>query len=162
MKGDLTAEERERCIREIATAPASLRAAIAGLTQDQLDTPYREGGWTVRQVVHHVADSHMQSFGRVRFALSQDTPTIMPYPEEIWAEFADSRTAPAEVSLRLLECLHERWVILLRSLTPAQFSRKLIHPDAGTLTLHNILEMYSWHGRHHTAHITRLRERRGF
>jgi hypothetical protein len=149
-------------IHEIAMTPANLRSAVEGLTEQQLDTPYREGGWTVRQVVHHLADSHMQSFGRVRFALSQDTPTIMPYPEAIWAEYADSRSAPVETSLRLIESLHERWVILWRSLSPEQFSRKLIHPESGTLTLDNILEIYSWHGRHHTAHITRLRERAGF
>ena len=149
-------------IQEIADTPANLRASVAGLSAEQLDTPYRPGGWTVRQVVHHVPDSHMNSYVRFRLALTEDEPTIKPYDESRWAELADSRTARIETSLALLESLHERWVLLLRSLSPADFRRQFRHPELGVVSLEKNLALYAWHGRHHVAHITSLRERMGW
>ncbi len=159
----LTAEQRQELIRQIEEAPARLRAAVEGLSEAQLDTPYREGGWTVRQVVHHVPESHMNSYVRFRLALTEEEPTIKPYSEKAWAELPDARTQDIEPSLRLLEGLHERWTALLRALTPAQFARGFIHPEHGRrMSLDQALQVYAWHGRHHTAHITRLRERQGW
>lgn len=154
--------ERRAMIGSIAAAPAKLRAAVEGLSAEQLDAPYRPDGWTVRQVVHHVADSHLNSFIRFRFALTEDEPTIKPYDEKLWAELADARTADPELSLQLLDALHSRWVLLLESLTPDQFDRPLQHPEMGRLTLEMMLGLYDWHGRHHTAHITGLRQRMGW
>jgi uncharacterized damage-inducible protein DinB len=145
-------------IAAIADAPEKLRAAIAGLDERQLDTPYRPGGWTVRQVVHHVPDSHMNAFVRFKLALTEDEPRIKPYDEARWAELADAK-APIEPSLLLLESLHDRWVLLLDSLSPSEWQRKFRHPERGTVTLENNLQLYAWHGRHHIAHITALRER---
>jgi hypothetical protein len=140
-----------------------MRNAIAGLSGSQLDTPYRPGGWTVRQVVHHVPDSHMNAYVRCKLALTEDQPTIKPYEEARWAELVDGRTASPDVSLALLESLHARWALLLRSLTPEDFTRTFRHPEhAGILTVDWMLAMYSWHGRHHVAHITTLREREGW
>lgn len=149
-------------IDAIAEAPARLSAAVAGLTPAQLDTPYRPGGWTVRQVVHHVPDSHMNAYVRWKLALTEDVPTIKPYEEARWAELGDVNATPIETSLALLENLHKRWVLLLRSLTPADWSRKFRHPDLGTMSLDQNLALYAWHGRHHVAHITSLRERNGW
>jgi uncharacterized damage-inducible protein DinB len=149
-------------IEDIAATPARLRAAVDGLSETQLDEPYRPGGWTVRQVVHHMADSHLNSYTRCRLALTEDTPTIKPYDEAKWAELADARTAPVETSLTLLDTLHSRWVTLLQSLTPADFERKFRHPDLGALRLDENVCLYAWHGRHHVAHITRLRDRKGW
>jgi hypothetical protein len=146
----------------IAETPAKLRAAIGGLSDEQLDTPYRPGGWTVRQVVHHVPDSHLNSYTRFRLALTEDEPTIKPYHEDRWAELPDARTGPVEVSLRLLDCLHARWVALLRSLTEAEWKRTFRHPELGLISLEQNAGLYAWHGRHHVAHILRLRERMGW
>src|SRR5208283_4429646 len=129
--GPLTEENRQRLLGDIAQAPANLRSAVKGLTEAQLDTPYRPGGWTVRQVVHHLADSHLNSYVRFRLALTEDEPTIKPYDQEHWANLSDARTAPAELSLTLLDTLHQRWVLLLRSLKPEDFSRALKHPELG-------------------------------
>lgn len=160
---ELSDEERNAMIGIIAAAPARMREAVAGLSDEQLDTPYREGGWSVRQVVHHVPDSHLNAYVRLKLALTENTPTIRPYDEAEWAKLADARITPIEVSLVLLESLHERWVGLLRSLQPADFRRTFKHPDhEGTQTLDWLVAMYSWHSRHHVAHITSLRERKGW
>ncbi len=160
--GEETADERRRAIDEIEATPVRLRAAVQGLSPQQLDTPYRPGGWTVRQVVHHVPDSHLNAYTRFKLALTEDEPTIKPYDEARWAELADVRTAPLGVSFRLLEALHQRWVLLLRSLRPEDFRRTLRHPQQGVMTLEQMLCYYAWHGRHHVAHITSLRERMGW
>lgn len=157
--GDPTPEQRARWIEEIGATPAAIRQAVAGLSQAQLDTPYREGGWTVRQVVHHLPDSHLNAYVRFRLALTEDAPLIKPYDEGRWAELPDARTAPVHISLDLLEALHQRWVMLLRAMAPAEFHRTLRHPEMGELTLDRMTALYAWHGRHHTAHITGLRER---
>ena len=158
-KSALTTEERRAAIDAIAAAPARLRTAVKGLTDSQLDTPYRPGGWTVRQLVHHVADSHMNAYTRFRLALTENNPTIKPYAEADWAELPDARTMPVGVSLDLLDMMHERLVQLLR-VTPAEsFARTLNHPENGPMTIDALLGIYSWHGRHHAAHVTALRER---
>src|SRR5215470_11192675 len=157
--GASTESERKRFIEEIAGTPAQLRAAVKGLSPDQLDTPYRQGGWTVRQVVHHVPDSHLNSYVRFKLALTEDEPTIKPYFEDRWAELADTETTPIEVSLTMLDSLHDRWVRLLRSLTPEDWKRCFRHPELGPMTLEKTLALYAWHGRHHVAHITELRKR---
>ncbi len=146
-------------IQRIANTPSEVKAAVLGLTEKQLDTPYREGGWTVRQVVHHLPDSHINSYVRFRLALTEDEPTIKPYVEHLWAELYDARTAPVALSLQLLEALHDRWVVLLRSLKPSDFSRTFRHPEHGARNLDWLLQLYAWHGRHHVAHITSLREK---
>jgi len=152
-----------RWIREIEETPERLREAVAGLTADQLDTPYRPGGWTVRQVVHHVPDSHMNAYVRMKLALTEDEPVIKPYDEEGWAELEDTRTTPLEVSLALVDALHHRWVRLLRSLGPEEFARAFRHPATGMrVPLDMAAGMYAWHGRHHVAHVTALRERMGW
>ena len=161
-EGDATAEQREQLIDEIAGTPARVRAAVEGLSAEQLETPYRPGGWTVRQVVHHIADSHLNSYVRFRLALTEDEPTIKPYHEDRWAELDDARTAPLEVSLALLESLHERWVQLLKSLKAEDFARTFKHPEMGVVSLDKNVGLYAWHGRHHVAHITGLRERMGW
>jgi hypothetical protein len=151
---------REQWIGEIADAPGQLRAAVAGLSPVQLDTPYRPDGWTVRQVVHHVPDSHLNAYTRIKLALTEEEPTIKPYEEARWAELPDARTGPLEPSLALLEFLHQRWLLLLRSLRPADFARRFRHPELGRLFgLDEVVAMYAWHGRHHVAHITSLRRR---
>ena len=154
---------REERIGEIASAPAHLRAAVAGLSPSQLDTPYRDKGWTVRQVVHHLPDSHLNAYTRMKLALTEDEPTIKPYEEARWAELPDARTGPVEISLGLLESLHHRWVLLLRQLRPADFGRRFRHPELGrSLELDELIALYAWHGRHHVAHITNLRHRMGW
>ncbi len=158
---EVSAADRERHIDEIASTPARLRAAVEGLSPEQLATPYRPGGWTITQVVHHLPDSHINSYVRFRLALTETEPTITPYDEAAWAQLADA-SAPVETSLRLLECLHERWVMVLRSLTEAQWKRRFIHPALGPVTLENNLALYAWHGAHHIAHITELRRREGW
>lgn len=149
-------------IAEIAETPARMRKAIAGLTDSQLETPYREGGWTVRQVVHHVPDSHLNSYTRFKLALTEEHPTIRPYDEAKWAELSDSRDTPIETSLTLLESLHDRWTRLLRAMSADDYRRTLNHPDSGVMSLDTMLTLYAWHGRHHVAHITSLRERMGW
>lgn len=155
-------DDRRRYIDDIEQTPRNMCAAVAGLSDQQLDTPYRPGGWTVRQVVHHVPDSHLNSYMRFRLALTEDEPTIKPYAEDRWAELADARTAPVELSLALLDSLHKRWVLLLRSLSAADCCRKFRHPELGEVTLDKNLALYAWHGRHHVAHISSLRKSKGW
>jgi hypothetical protein len=158
----VTAEQRAQWIDEIAATPALFRKALEGLDDQKLDTPYRPDGWTVRQVVHQVVDSHINSYTRFRLALTEDSPTIKPYDPAKWAELHDARTAPAEVSLQLLELLHQRWVSLLRSFSDSDFARTFYHPEDGIRRLDITTGIYAWHGRHHAAHITGLRERMGW
>jgi hypothetical protein len=158
----VTAADRAAAIRTLTELPARMRLATAGLTDAQLDTPYRPDGWTVRQVVHHTADSHMHAYARLKFAMSEDNPTIKPYAEAVWAEMTDGRTAPVEVSLVLLDALHTRLVMVLRSLHERDFARTLFHPERGAMTIDDYLALYDWHSRHHTAHITALRSREGW
>jgi uncharacterized damage-inducible protein DinB len=154
-----TPDKRAAWIREIASAPALLRAATDGLSADQFETPYRPGGWTVRQLVHHVPDSHLNAYCRFKFALTEENPTIKPYDEAAWANVADTAGTPPEVSLALLEALHTRWVVLLESMTADDFNRPLQHPERGGITLDWMLQLYAWHGRHHAAHVSALRQR---
>jgi hypothetical protein len=155
-------DDRARLIRTIAETPAALRAAVAGLREPQLDTPYRPEGWTIRQVVHHLPDSHINSYLRFRLALTEDEPTIRPYFEDRWAELPESRSAPVAVSLDLLEALHRRFVLMLRAIEPEQWQRRFLHPERGPMTLERNLALYAWHGPHHVAQITALRERMGW
>jgi hypothetical protein len=160
---DVTPAKRERWLEQMAKMPQALAAAVRGLEAWQLDTPYREGGWTPRQVVHHLADAHMNGFVRFKLALTEDAPPIKTYEETLWGETADVREAPVEASLRLLAALHERWLILLRSLSEAQFAGcAFSHPDRGLMTIDKAVQLYAWHGLHHAAHITGLRRRRGW
>jgi hypothetical protein len=149
-------------IEEIERLPAALRAAVRDLSPQQVETPYREGGWTVRQVVHHLPESHMNAFIRFKLALTEDQPTIKPYAEELWAKLPDVESTPLEVSLALLASLHGRLVYLLRSLQPEDWKRSFHHPQLGSVPLEKNLALYSWHGRHHLAHITELRQRMGW
>ena len=158
-KSQLSDGERRVAIDAIAAAPRELRQAVTGLTAAQLDTPYRPGGWTVRQLVHHVADSHMNAYGRFRLAFTEQNPTIKPYDEAKWAELDDARTMPIDISLTLLDAMHGRLVTLLRSAPDSAFERTLSHPENGPMTVDSLLSVYSWHGRHHTAHVTALRDR---
>ena len=159
----LNGAERARMIDEIAAAPAALRAALRGLDDRKIDTPYRPGGWTVRQVVHHLPDSHLNAYCRFKLALTEDVPTIKPYDENRWAEMPDGQSALVDESLALLEALHARWVFLLRAMKPGDFERKLNHPEwEAPLSLDHMLALYSWHGRHHVAHVTSLRQREGW
>jgi DinB superfamily len=162
MEARLDDAQRREMIDQIDETPARLRAAVAGLAPEQLDTPYRPGGWTVRQLVHHVPDSHLNAYVRCKLALTEQEPAIKTYEEARWAELPDTRAVPIEISLVLLESLHRRWVALLRALPAADFERTLRHPDLGVINLNQLLGMYSWHGRHHTAHVTALRERMGW
>jgi uncharacterized damage-inducible protein DinB len=161
-KPTITQEERLELIREIDAAPKQLRAAVAGLNDAQLDTPYREGGWTVRQVVHHLPDSHMNAYTRFKLAFTEHEPTIKPYDEKAWAELIDNKKGEIEPSLSLLESLHYRWVMFLNSMKSEDFARRLIHPESGMQNLDRVLQLYGWHGRHHVAHITSLRKRMGW
>ena len=149
-------------VDQLAAAPGLLRDAVRGLNESQLGTPYREGGWTVAQVIHHLPDSHLHSYARFKFALTEERPTIKPYNERTWAEFPDARSTSVEVSLRLLESLHERWVQLLRGLQPSDWHIEYVHPERGTWPLDRTLGLYAWHGRHHVAHVTSLRHRQGW
>jgi uncharacterized damage-inducible protein DinB len=158
---EITPEKRLEFIQTIKDLPEKLAEAVAGLSEEQLDTPYRPKGWTVRQTVHHVADSHINSLCRFKLAMTEENPTIRPYFEDRWAELADSRL-PVEVSLKIIEGIHRRWVVLLESLTDEDFQKPLIHPESGAWTVDGFLALYAWHSRHHTAHITKLRERRGW
>ena len=157
-----TDEQRKQMIDEIEQAPARLRAAVQDLSPQQLDTPYREGGWTVRQVAHHVPESHMNAYIRFKLALTEDEPTIKPYAEDRWAELPDVKSTPVEVSLALLDSLHDRWVRLLRAMKPDEWKRTFRHPELGIMPLEKNLALYSWHGRHHVAHVTDLRKRLGW
>lgn len=155
----LTPDERKSMIEQIAATPARMREAVRGLTPQQLETRYRDGGWTLRQVVHHVPDSHLNSYVRFKLALTEDVPMIKGYDEAAWAELSDSRDTPIETSLDMLDSLHDRWVRLLRSMSDRDFQRKLNHSEHGPISLDALLGLYAWHGRHHTAHITSTRER---
>jgi hypothetical protein len=160
--GTLSEPQKSKCLDDIEQAPARMRAAVQGLSEKQLDKPYRGGGWTVRQVVHHVPDSHMNSYVRFKLALTEDEPTIRPYMENLWAELPEARTAPIEPSLLLLESLHQRWMLALRGIKPSEWKRTFRHPEMGFMSLEKNLALYSWHSRHHVAHITSLRERMGW
>jgi hypothetical protein len=155
-------QELERDIEQIAQTPNELRKAIRGLTNEQLDTAYRPGGWTVRQVVHHLPDSHLNSYVRFKLAVTEDEPLVKAYDESRWAELEDARRAPIDASLTLLDSLHERWVVFLRSLDDTLLSRTFRHPEVGVIRVDQNVALYAWHGRHHVAHITSLREREGF
>jgi len=161
-QGPPTVEQKQQFLDEIERAPANLRAAVAGLSDQQLDTPYRDGGWTVRQVVHHVPDSHMNSYMRFKLALTEDNPTIKTYMEDLWAELPEAKSAPIEVSLSLLENLHGRWILFLRSLKPEDWKKTFRHPELGPMDLEKTLALYAWHGKHHVAHVTKLSERMGW
>jgi DinB superfamily len=154
--------QRKKLIDNIEQTPAALRAAIKNLSPEQIETPYRDGGWTVRQVVHHVPESHMNAYIRFKLALTEDEPAIKPYMEDRWADTPDVPSTPLEVSLALLEPLHDRWVRLLRNLKPADWKRTFRHPEMGIVPLERNLALYSWHGKHHVAHITELRKRMGW
>src|SRR6266849_10082314 len=159
---EVTSLLRQQAIDTVAETPTNLRAAASELSPTQLDTPYREGGWTVRQVVHHIADSHLNAYIRLRLALTETEPTIKAYQEADWAKLEDAQRAPAEISLKLLEPLHDRWVRLLRTVTPEQYARPLRHTESGLKNVDWLLFLYAWHGRHHTAHITELRKQKGW
>ena len=158
----ISEQERQEFIKQIEEAPASLWSAVVGLNQEQLDTPYREGGWTVRQVVHHLADSHLNAFIRFKLAMTEANPAVKTYDQKGWAELPDAKSAPAVVSLTLFDSVHKRFVTLLRSMSEADFARTMNHPEQGIVTLDRYLSLYAWHGRHHVAHITSLRERKGW
>ncbi len=159
-KAPITAASRAAAIADLAALPATLRAAIAGLDDAQLDTPYRPEGWTVRQVVHHLADSHLNAYARVRLALTEDNPTIKPYSEQAWAELPDARAMAVEQSLAILDGVHQRWVALLGTLDDDAFARTVVHPEHGRmLSVEFFTAMYAWHCRHHVAHLTELRSR---
>jgi hypothetical protein len=160
--GSLTEDQKQKSLNDIAQAPANLRAAVKGLSEQQLDTPYRPEGWTARQVTHHVPDSHLNAYIRFKLALTEDEPTIKPYAEDRWARLADTQATPVEVSLALLDSLHDRWVRLLRSLEPGDWKRTFRHPELGVVSLEKNLALYAWHGKHHVAHITSLRRRNGW
>src|SRR5438132_50102 len=158
----VTPDDRRALIDIIADAPRNMRSAVANLSEAQLDTPYREGGWTARQVVHHLPDSHLNAYVRMKLALTEEKPTIKPYNEAAWAELADSKSMPIEVSQTLLDSVHTRWDRLWRSLKPEHFLRILVHPGHGERTVDWLLFLYEWHGKHHTAHITELRKKKSW
>jgi len=157
-----TAQERSAAIEGIRQLPQSLRSAVAALSEEQLETPYRPGGWTVRQLVHHVADSHMNAYIRVRLGLTEDWPTIVPYQENRWAELEDASSGTVSTSFDLLQALHTRWVQLFASLDEQDWKRGYVHPENGRETLAQAVVLYDWHGRHHTAHVTQLTARMGW
>ena len=154
--------ERETLLQQIADTPAKLREAVAGLDDEQLATPYRPDGWSVRQVVHHIPDSHLNSYVRFKLAVTEESPTIKAYDEAAWARLDDAQNASVETSLQLLESLHERWLQFLRSLGPDELARSFKHSELGSVTVEQNIALYAWHGRHHVAHITSLREREGW
>src|SRR5689334_6830825 len=161
-QGPLTFTQIQTLIDQIEKTPANLRSAIAGLSDQQLNTPYRPEGWTVRQVIHHMPDSHVNAYIRFKLALTEEEPTIRPYREERWAELPEAKSAPVEMSLAFLEALHKRWVVVLRDLKAKDFNKKFRHPELGEVSLERNTGLYAWHGRHHVAHITSLRERMGW
>ena len=162
LPANVTKADRDGYIAVLEAAPDKLRAAVSGLDKMQLDTPYRDGGWTVRQVVHHLPDSHLNSYMRFKWALTEDKPTIKTYLEDRWAELPDARETPVAVSLNLLAALHQRWTALLQGMTEADFARTFVHPETGAQTLAESLAYYAWHGEHHTAQIMQLREQKGW
>jgi DinB superfamily len=159
---EISAEEKQRHLLDIAELPAKLREAVAGLAPQHLDIPYREGGWTIRQIVHHIADSHMNSYVRFKLALTEVQPTVKPYDEKLWAEIPEARTAPIELSLAMVDALHGRWSLMLRDMTDADFERSIRHPELGVLKLKSMLAGYGWHCRHHVAQIVATRRRMGW
>ncbi|MGD0989837.1 MAG: YfiT family bacillithiol transferase [Candidatus Sulfotelmatobacter sp.] len=161
-EGPLSEDQKQKCLGDIEEAPPKMRIAVKGLSEQQLDTPYRPEGWTVRQVVHHVPDSHVNAYIRFKLALTEDEPTIKPYAEDRWAQLADTKTTPVEVSLSMLDSLHARWVRLLRSLHKDEWKRTFRHPELGLMDLEKTLALYSWHSKHHVAHIAGLRQRSGW
>ena len=160
--GQPSEQQIKEFISDIEQTPMRLRAALDGLSEQQLETPYRPGGWTVRQVAHHLPESHMNGYVRMKLALTEENPTIKPYDEARWAETPDVVGTPIKISLTMLEALHQRWVTLLKALGPAEFARTFTHPESGPWTLGKYVALYSWHGKHHVAHITSLRERMGW
>ncbi|MFC5467535.1 YfiT family bacillithiol transferase [Cohnella suwonensis] len=161
--GPVTAQQKEQWLSEIEELPEKLKAALDGLSDAQLNEPYRPGGWTVKQVAHHLADSHMNSFIRFKLALTEENPAIKPYEEQLWAELPDTLDTPVFVSVALLTALHERWTVLLRSMSEGQYARTFFHPASKQISRLDVaLGMYAWHGRHHVAHVTSLRERMGW
>jgi uncharacterized damage-inducible protein DinB len=161
-KDQITQDDRNELIKQIEEAPRKLADAVAGLSDSQLDTPYRDGGWTVRQVVHHLADSHMNAYIRIRLAVTEDNPTVKPYNEKRWSELVDSRTAPIALSMAIVQALHARWVMMMRSFSSEDFVRPLQHPEAGRMDVDRLLQLYAWHGRHHVAHVEELRRVKGW
>jgi len=159
---EVSAGERLRNLRDIAALPVKLREAVAGLAPQHLDIPYREGGWTIRQIVHHIPDSHMNSYVRFKLALTEDQPTIKPYDERLWAEIPDARAAPIEMSLNMTDALHGRWSLMLDNMTEADFERSIVHPEIGVLKLKSMVAGYGWHCRHHVAQIVATRRRMGW
>ena len=159
---NLDAAGRAALIEQVAAVPPALGDAVKGLTDAQLDTPYRPGGWSTRQIVHHLADSHMNAFIRVKLGMTEDNPTIKPYDEKTWAETTDSRQAPIASSMSIIEGLHARWAQLMGSMDSASFERMVHHPERGPMSLGDMLGLYAWHGKHHTTQITQLRERSGW
>lgn len=155
----LDAQRRAKCIEDIAQAPGIFRSLVDRLTDEQLDTPYRPGGWTIRQVVHHVPDSHMNMYIRMKLAVTEENPTIKPYDEKSWSDLSDARSAPVSISLDLLDALHRRWTTFLRAMTEADFRKSFMHPEHGSVALYHGLALYAWHGRHHAAHIKNALER---
>ena len=159
---DVTPDKRRAWIQEIAATPRRFRAALEGLTDAQLDMPYRPGGWTVRQLAHHVPDSHLNAYCRLKLAMTEDNPTIKPYDQDAWARLPDTAQTPVAVSLSLLDAVHHRWGVLLDSLSAQDFARSLMHPEYGPMTIDRLVQMYAWHGRHHVAHLVEWRKREGF
>ena len=159
---ELSAAQRRDAIAVITATPAELRGAVRGLSDAQFDTPYRPDGWTVRQVVHHIPDSHANALIRFKLALTENTPTVKPYDEAAWAKLEDARSTPIEISLSLVDGLHDRWIRVLNAMSPADFKRTLNHPEHGVMSLDHLLALYAWHSRHHIAHITNLRSRNGW
>ena len=160
--GPPTAEEKKKQLDEIEQTPARFRSALSGLSDDQLNTPYREGGWTLRQLAHHLPDSHMNAYVRCKLALTENEPTIKPYMENLWAELPEAKSAPIDISLSLLDSLHGRWMLMLRQCGDAEWQRTFRHPELGTMSLEKLVALYAWHGRHHTAHVTSLKEKMGW
>lgn len=156
------AQNRARSIRAVSELPSQLRLAIAGLSSGQMKTPYREGGWTINQVVHHLADSHMNSFIRFKLALTEDAPAIKTYQEDLWAKLPDADNDAPELSLKIIDALHERWFLLLSAMNDTDFRRQLTHPEHGKIDLNYMVALYQWHGKHHVAHITNLRRQKGW
>jgi len=162
LRAPLSPEDRVVMINEMERFPSRLRNTVEQMSDQQLDTPYRDGGWTVRQVIHHVPDSHMNGYIRFKLAVTEDVPTVRGYEEQVWAELTEARTGDIELSLPILESLHQRWVAFLRFLEPGDFARTLKYSDGRTMTVDELLCIYSWHGAHHLAHITALMQRQGW
>jgi uncharacterized damage-inducible protein DinB len=160
--GPPTTEQRKKWLNEIEQTPALYRAAVKDLNDKQLDTPYRDGGWTVRQLSHHIPDSHMNAYIRFKMALTEDAPIIKTYAEDRWAELPESKNTPIEMSLTMLELLHKRWVLVLRNMSEAEWKKTYVHPELGPMALEKALALYAWHGPHHTAHVTKLRAKMGW